>query len=69
MRVGFVENQHFYLVEPQSHGYRPRSTQAAGRGHKHLGAARQCTDLAIDRHVADRKKVTLHTDGCDGRTP
>ena len=50
--VGFVEHQHFDLVE--AHGALiDQVEQAAGRGDQHVDAARQRADLPVDRHAAD----------------
>jgi hypothetical protein len=52
--VGFVENQHFYLVEPQRTAVH-QIEQAAGCGHKYFHASRQRADLPIDWYAADCK--------------
>ena len=53
--VGFVEHQHFDLVEAQR-ALIDQIEQAAGRRHQHLDAARERADLPVDRHAADGER-------------
>ena len=50
--IGFVQNQHFDLVEAQR-ALIDKIEQAAGRCHEHLGATRERAHLPVDRHAAD----------------
>ena len=53
--VGFVEHEHLDLVETQR-ALVDEIEQAAGRGHQDFDAARQRTDLLVDRHAADGER-------------
>ena len=59
--VGFVEHQHLDLVEAQR-ALVDEVEQAARRGHQHVDAVRQRTDLLVDRHAADGERDGERTD-------